>query len=127
MGARELSRDAGPEIDAAKNGAELGEGAPAPAPGAAAAAAGPVVSSIPPRRRSSAPPRGSAPAHASAPATARTETVPTREQRVIALLERVAHGRFVYQDGRAWLLREADSVVADTPLLAAYALLTDLQ
>jgi hypothetical protein len=37
----------------------------------------------------------------------------------------VARARFVYQDGQAWLLREEEGLAAETPLLAAYALLTE--
>ena len=48
-----------------------------------------------------------------------------RERQVVALLERVAGGRFVYQDGYAWLLHDEDAMVAESRLLAAYALLTD--
>ena len=48
-----------------------------------------------------------------------------REQQIIALLEQVARARFVYQDGHAWLLRTEEGLAAETPLLAAYALLTE--
>jgi len=54
-----------------------------------------------------------------------TSALDDRERHVVALLERVAGGRFVYQDGHAWLLHDADAIVAESRLLAAYALLTD--
>jgi len=54
-----------------------------------------------------------------------TSATDDRERQVVALLERVAGGRFIYQDGHAWLLHDADAIVAESRLLAAYALLTD--
>ena len=57
--------------------------------------------------------------------TSATSTTDDRERQVVALLERVAGGRFVYQDGHAWLLHDEDALVAESRLLAAYALLTD--
>ena len=71
----------------------------------------------PPRARAATAPRPTAP-----PAGAASST---REQQIIALLERVARARFIYQDGQAWLLRTEEALAAETPLLAAYALLTE--
>jgi transcriptional regulator with XRE-family HTH domain len=77
------------------------------------------------------PPTAAAPARARTAAAPRITTSPStnapsaREQQVIALLERVARARFVYQDGQAWLLRAEEGLAAETPLLAAYALLTE--
>jgi transcriptional regulator with XRE-family HTH domain len=82
----------------------------------ATAAAPPPVAATPPRPRAAASPRAAAPAGGS---------TPTREQQVITLLERVARARFIYQDGQAWLLRAEEALAAETPLLAAYALLTE--
>jgi len=59
------------------------------------------------------------------PPSIATSTTDDRERQVVALLERVAGGRFVYQDGHAWLLHDEDAIVAESRLLAAYALLTD--
>ncbi len=49
-----------------------------------------------------------------------------REARVIALLEDLAGGRFVYRDGRAWLLRDEDAIHAESRLGAAHALLVEV-
>lgn len=45
-----------------------------------------------------------------------------REARIIAFLEEVVNGRFVYQDGRAQVVRDEDAVYAENQTLAAYAL-----
>jgi len=78
-----------------------------------------------PARTAPTPPRAraaTAPRPAAAPAGGASST---REQQIIALLERVARARFIYQDGQAWLLRAEEALAAETPLLAAYALLTE--
>lgn len=115
QGAAAATEPATATVSSASNAPPSADGAGATTPTARRAKKTPAAAS----RADSATPAK----HAHGTTAHGMDEAPTPQ--IVALLERVVHGHFVYQDGRAWLLHDADAIRAESPLLAAYALLTD--